>query len=114
MSGWTFDDDMQDVVAHVQSFDKSGTFPGRFKKYFSLIFVPPVWFFPMLLHCAFSCCIPGHLCATCMGGVGAGLGCIFALPIGIVLVVPALILGLTLAVCGKGKYNSKYLEVEEL
>jgi hypothetical protein len=99
------DRDMREIVEHALSFyDEDHSCIGAFKMYFSLIFIVPSLFLPVVFYNMFvSCC--GCCCsrrgARWCGMVGSVPGFILAIPIAVVALFPALVLAIVLSPCTK-------------
>lgn len=97
------DRDMQEIVEHALGFhDEDRTCIGAFKMYFSLIFVVPSLFLPVVFYNMFaSCCCCSRRAATWCGMVGSVPGFILTIPIAVVALFPAFVLAIVLSPCAK-------------
>jgi len=94
---------MREIVEHALSFhDEDPTCAGAFKMYFSLIFIVPSLFLPVVFYNMFaSCCCCSRRAARWCGMVGSVPGFILTLPIAAVALFPALVLAIVLSPCTK-------------
>lgn len=90
--------DLQDVVQNCYLRDTDGSVWGAAKVGFCLTFFVPVSFFPLLGRDAFDAGTDDKLDGAGLGLVGGILGIIPAIPVGLVVLVPALVAGVSCAI----------------